>query len=79
MIGMEIDKDGLISLKQMRRPVVYKSLKKLGEIIGHAVVPFILKRVMRVTDAKMVVDASVRTGGEILKMPVLGADAVIVV
>lgn len=120
IIGMDIDAAGLITLKQMGRPVSPKSPKKLGEIIEAVRVPFILKGVMGVADAKMAVDAGVRaivvsnhggrvldhtpgaadvlpeiadavkgqvviladggirTGGDILKMLALGADAVMI-
>lgn len=120
IIGMDIDAAGLITLKQMGRPVSPKSPKRLGEIINQVKVPFILKGVMSVADAKMAVDAGaraivvsnhggrvldhtpgaaevlpeiadavkgqvviladggVRTGGDILKMLALGADAVMI-
>ncbi len=120
IIGMDIDAAGLITLKQMGRPVSPKSPKKLGKIIEAVKVPFILKGVMGVADAKMAVDAGVhaivvsnhggrvldhtpgaadvlpeiadavkgqvviladggvRTGGDILKMLALGADAVMI-
>jgi isopentenyl diphosphate isomerase/L-lactate dehydrogenase-like FMN-dependent dehydrogenase len=120
IIGMDIDAAGLITLKQMGRPVSPKSPKKLAEIIEAVKLPFILKGVMGVTDAKIAVDAGVRaivvsnhggrvldhtpgaadvlpeiadavkgqvviladggvrTGGDILKMLALGADAVMI-
>jgi isopentenyl diphosphate isomerase/L-lactate dehydrogenase-like FMN-dependent dehydrogenase len=120
IIGMDIDAAGLITLKQMGRPVSPKSPKKLGEIISRVKAHFILKGVMGVADAKMAVDAGakaivvsnhggrvldhtpgaaevlpeiadavkgkiailvdggVRTGGDILKMLALGADAVMI-
>ncbi|WP_372681399.1 alpha-hydroxy-acid oxidizing protein [Desulfosarcina sp.] len=120
VIGMDIDAAGLITLKQMGRPVSPKSPKRLGEIISQVKVPFILKGVMSVADATMAVDAGVRaivvsnhggrvldhtpgaaevlpeivdavkgqvfiladggvrTGGDILKMLALGADAVMI-
>jgi isopentenyl diphosphate isomerase/L-lactate dehydrogenase-like FMN-dependent dehydrogenase len=120
IIGMDIDAAGLITLKQMGRPVSPKSPRKLGEIIKQVKAQFILKGVMSVVDAKMAVDAGaraivvsnhggrvldhtpgaaevlpeiaaavqgriailadggVRTGGDILKMLALGADAVMI-
>ncbi len=120
VIGMDIDAAGLITLKQMGRPVSPRSPKRLGEIIHQVKVPFILKGVMTVADARMAVDAGaraivvsnhggrvldhtpgaadvlpeiadavkgqiailadggVRTGGDVLKMLALGADAVMI-
>lgn len=120
MIGMDIDAAGLITLKQMGRPVSPKSPRKLARIIEQIKVPFILKGVMTVADAQMAVDAGaravvvsnhggrvldhtpgaaevlpeiadavkgqigiladggVRSGGDILKMLALGADAVMI-
>lgn len=120
IIGMDIDAAGLITLKQMGRPVSPKSPQRLGEIIEQVKVPFILKGVMTVADAQMAVaagaraivvsnhggrvldhtpgaadvlpeiadavkgqitilaDGGVRTGGDLLKMLALGADAVLI-
>lgn len=120
MIGMDIDAAGLITLKQMGRPVSPKSPAKLSEIIQQVNVPFILKGVMTPADAKKAVDTGaraivvsnhggrvldhtpgaaevlpaivdavrgqmtiladggVRSGGDILKMLALGADAVMI-
>ncbi len=120
LIGMDIDAAGLITLKQMGRPVSPKSPKKLGQIINQINAPFILKGVMTVADARLAVDAGaraivvsnhggrvldhtpgaaevlpeivdavkgritiladggVRTGGDILKLLALGADAVMI-
>lgn len=120
IVGMDIDAAGLITLKQMGRPVSPKSPDKLARIIEQVKVPFILKGVMTVADAQMAVDAGaraivvsnhggrvldhtpgaaevlpeiaeavngriailadggVRTGGDILKMLALGADAVMI-
>ena len=120
MIGMDIDAAGLITLKQMGTPVSPKSPRKLARIIEQVKVPFILKGIMTVADAKMAVDAGaraivvsnhggrvldhtpgaaevlpeiaaavkgrcviladggVRSGGDILKMLALGADAVMI-
>jgi len=72
IIGMDIDAAGLITLKQMGRPVSPKSPKKLGNIIKRVKAQFILKGVMSVVDAKMAVDAGARAivvsnhGGRVL-------------
>jgi isopentenyl diphosphate isomerase/L-lactate dehydrogenase-like FMN-dependent dehydrogenase len=120
IIGMDIDAAGLITLKQMGRPVSPKSPAKLAEIIKKVNVPFILKGVMTAIDAHLAVDAGakaivvsnhggrvldhtpgaadvlpdivhavkgevailvdggVRTGGDVLKLLALGADAVMI-
>lgn len=120
IIGMDIDAAGLITLRQMGRPVAPKSPQKLAQIIQHVKVPFILKGIMTVVDAKKAVDAGaaaivvsnhggrvldhtpgaaevlpdiadavngqiailadggIRTGGDVLKMLALGADAVMI-
>lgn len=120
LIGMDIDAAGLITLKQMGRPVSPKSPRRLAKIISQVKAPFILKGVMTVDDAKIAVDAGagaivvsnhggrvldhtpgaaevlpeiaeavkgqiailadggVRSGGDVLKMLALGADAVMI-
>jgi isopentenyl diphosphate isomerase/L-lactate dehydrogenase-like FMN-dependent dehydrogenase len=117
---MDLDAAGLITLKQMGRPVSPKSPAKLAKIIDQVGVPFILKGVMTATDARKAIDAGaqaivvsnhggrvldhapgaaevlpeianavkgqiailadggVRTGGDVLKMLGLGADAVMI-
>lgn len=119
-IGMDIDAAGLITLKKMGRPVSPRSPRELADIIRRIEVPFILKGVMTVTDAKAAVDAGaraivvsnhggrvlddtpgaaevlpeivaavkgaaailadggVRSGGDVLKLLALGADAVMI-
>lgn len=120
LIGMDIDAAGLITLKQMGRPVSPKSPQRLAQIVRQVKVPFILKGVMTVTDAQIALDAGaraivvsnhggrvldhtpgaaevlpeiaeavkgritilvdggVRSGGDVLKMLALGADAVMI-
>ncbi|WDP90371.1 MAG: alpha-hydroxy-acid oxidizing protein [Desulfobacter sp.] len=120
VIGMDIDAAGLVTLRQMGRPVSPKGVDKLGEIIKKADMPFILKGVMTVEDAVAAADAGadaivvsnhggrvldftpgaarvlpaiaaavgdritvladggVRTGGDVLKLLALGADAVMI-
>jgi isopentenyl diphosphate isomerase/L-lactate dehydrogenase-like FMN-dependent dehydrogenase len=120
IVGMDLDAAGLITLKQMGRPVSPKSPAKLAKIIDQVGVPFILKGVMTATDARKAIDAGaqaivvsnhggrvldhapgaaevlpeianavkgqiailadggVRTGGDVLKMLGLGADAVMI-
>jgi isopentenyl diphosphate isomerase/L-lactate dehydrogenase-like FMN-dependent dehydrogenase len=119
-IGMDIDAAGLITLRQMGRPVSPKSLEKLTEIIRRTNMKFILKGVMTPDEAELAVtaganaivvsnhggrvldhapgaadvlaaiadrvkgkitilaDGGIRTGGDVLKMLALGADAVMV-
>lgn len=64
IMGMDIDAAGLITLRQMGRPVSPKSVAKLGEIIKKCHMTFILKGVMTVADARAAADA--------------GADAIVV-
>ncbi|GBC59909.1 alpha-hydroxy-acid oxidizing enzyme [Desulfonema ishimotonii] len=120
VVGMDIDAAGLITLKQMGRPVSPKPPEKLREIIGHTPMKFILKGIMTPDEARMAVDVGadaivvsnhggrvldhtpgvaevlsevadavkgqililadggVRSGGDVLKMLALGADAVMI-
>ncbi len=120
IMGVDIDAAGLVTLRQMGRPVSPKSVDKLGEIIKKADMTFILKGVMTVADAVAAVDAGadaivvsnhggrvleftpgaarvlpqiaravgdrltvladggVRSGGDVLKLLALGADAVMI-
>ena len=72
IVGMDLDAAGLITLKQMGRPVSPKSPAKLAKIIDQIGVPFILKGVMTITDAQKAVDAGARAivvsnhGGRVL-------------
>jgi 4-hydroxymandelate oxidase len=71
-VGMDIDAAGLITLKKMGCPVSPRSPRELAAIIRRVDVPFILKGVMTVTDAKAAVDAGARAivvsnhGGRVL-------------
>jgi len=120
IMGVDIDAAGLVTLKQMGRPVSPKRVEKLGEIIKKADMTFILKGVMTVADAVAAVDAGadaivvsnhggrvldftpgsarvlpdiaravgdritvladggVRSGGDVLKLLALGAEAVMI-
>lgn len=120
IIGMDIDAAGLITLRQMGRPVSPKPLVKLTEIIKNIGMKFILKGVMTPEDAELAinagadaivvsnhggrvfdytpgtaevlpaiadkvnsritvfVDGGVRSGGDVLKLLALGADAVMI-
>lgn len=64
IIGMDIDAAGLITLRQMGRPVSPKPLEKLIEIIKKTGTKFILKGVMTPDEAEFAVNA--------------GADAIVV-
>lgn len=119
-IGMDIDAAGLITLRQMGRPVSPKPLAELKKIVADAGMKFILKGVMTPDEAEMAVecgvdaiivsnhggrvldhtpgvadileevsnrvkrqltvlaDGGVRSGGDILKLLALGADAVLI-
>ena len=119
-MGIDIDAAGLITLKQMGRPVFPRGIEKLREIIQKASMKFILKGVMTVKDANAAVkagadaivvsnhggrvfeftpgaasvlpaiadavkgqvailaDGGVRSGGDVLKLLALGADAVMI-
>jgi 4-hydroxymandelate oxidase len=72
MMGMDIDAAGLITLKKMGRPVSPKTPEKLAAMIDAVKIPFILKGVMTVDDAKLAVDAGARAivvsnhGGRVL-------------
>ena len=57
IIGMDIDAAGLITLRQMGRPVSPKSSAKLAEIIKTVGMKFILKGVMTPEDAELAVAA----------------------
>lgn len=120
IMGVDIDAAGLVTLKQMGRPVSPKGVEKLGEIIKKADMTFILKGVMTAEDAvsaanagadaivvsnhggrvldftpgaarvlpeiagavgdriTVLADGGVRTGGDVLKLLALGADAVMI-
>jgi len=56
IIGMDVDAAGLVTLKQMGRPVSPKPAHRLLQIIEKIAVKFILKGVMTVADAKIAVD-----------------------
>ncbi|MDP2814072.1 MAG: alpha-hydroxy-acid oxidizing protein [Erysipelotrichaceae bacterium] len=56
-IAMDVDAAGLILLKQMGVPVAYKTVEDLRKIKEFANVPFIVKGVMTVEDAKVAIDA----------------------
>ena len=71
-MGMDLDAAGLITLKKMGRPVSPKSPEKLAEMIERVKMPFILKGVMTVSDARLAVDAGAQAivvsnhGGRVL-------------
>ncbi|MEJ2038928.1 MAG: alpha-hydroxy-acid oxidizing protein [Desulfosarcinaceae bacterium] len=60
VIGMDVDAAGLVTLKQMGRPVSPKSPQKLRSIIAKLPVDFILKGIMTPDDARLAVDAGAK-------------------
>ncbi len=119
-MGMDIDAAGLVTLRQMGRPVSPKTPDLLKEIISATSMKFILKGIMTVDEAIIAADAGadaivvsnhggrvfdslpgaadvlesivdavsdrmiiladggVRSGGDVLKLLALGADAVMI-
>ncbi|MCP3942802.1 MAG: alpha-hydroxy-acid oxidizing protein [Desulfobacteraceae bacterium] len=120
IVGMDIDAAGLVTLRQMGRPVSPRTPAQLGKIISSTPMKFILKGIMTVDEARLAVDAGadaivvsnhggrvfdslpgaadvlqsiasgvgdkitiladggVRSGGDVLKLLALGADAVMI-
>ncbi|GAA0747978.1 alpha-hydroxy-acid oxidizing protein [Clostridium oceanicum] len=58
-IGMDIDAAGLITLALHGKPVEPKTVEEIKEIVKSTNLPFILKGVMTVEDAKLAVEAGV--------------------
>lgn len=58
-IGMDIDACGLITLALAGKPVMPKSVEEIKEIIASTNLPFILKGIMTVDEAKLAVQAGV--------------------
>ena len=56
LVGMDIDAAGLVTLRQMGHPVGPKSPAKMKAIIESVPVPFILKGIMTVDQARLAVD-----------------------
>jgi isopentenyl diphosphate isomerase/L-lactate dehydrogenase-like FMN-dependent dehydrogenase len=71
-VGMDIDAAGLVTLKQMGRPVGPKSPAKMRAIIHQVPVPFILKGIMTADQARIAVDVGAKAivvsnhGGRVL-------------
>jgi isopentenyl diphosphate isomerase/L-lactate dehydrogenase-like FMN-dependent dehydrogenase len=59
-IGMDIDAAGLVTLRQMGCPVSPKSPAKMKAIIARVKMPFILKGIMTVDQARLAVDVGAR-------------------
>ena len=55
-VGMDIDAAGLVTLKQMGRPVSPKSPERMKAIIARVPTPFILKGIMTADQARLAVD-----------------------
>ncbi len=72
MMGMDIDAAGLITLRLMGRPVGPKAPDALRTIIARVPVPFVLKGVMTLEDARLAVDVGAKAivvsnhGGRVL-------------
>jgi len=58
-IGMDIDACGLITLALLGKPVMPKTVDEIKEIVQSTKLPFILKGIMTVDEAKLAVDAGV--------------------
>ena len=58
-IGMDIDACGLITLALHGKPVMPKNVEEIKEIVKSTKLPFILKGIMTVDDAKLAVEAGV--------------------
>jgi len=71
-VGMDIDAAGLVTLKQMGRPVSPKSPAKMKHIVATVPVPFILKGIMTADQARIAVDVGAKAivvsnhGGRVL-------------
>ena len=71
-VGMDIDAAGLVTLRQMGRPVSPKSPLQMKAIIERVPVPFILKGIMTADQARLAVDVGARAivvsnhGGRVL-------------
>lgn len=120
VVGMDVDAAGLVTLRQMGRPVSPKPPAALAEVIRQTPARFVVKGIMTASEAKMCVDAGaagivvsnhggrvldgapgtarvlkniaqavrgqiavfvdggVRSGGDVLRMLALGADAVLI-
>ncbi len=120
IVGIDIDAAGLVTLRQMGRPVSPKTPEQLCEIISATSMKFVLKGIMTVDEAQIAADAGadaivvsnhggrvldslpgtadilepitsevsdrlaifvdggVRSGGDVLKLLALGADAVMI-
>lgn len=58
-VGMDIDAAGLITLALHGKPVGPKTVEEIREIVQSTKLPFILKGIMTVEDAKLAVEAGV--------------------
>lgn len=57
VVGMDVDAAGLVTLRQMGRPVSPMPAKRLAEVIRRTPARFVVKGIMTVDEAKMCVDA----------------------
>ncbi len=79
-VGIDIDGAGLVTMAMHNQPVGPKSLEELKELVNSTDLPFILKGIMTVEEAKMAVEAGVAAivvsnhGGRILDYTLGAAD-----
>ena len=58
-VGIDIDGAGLITMAQMGQPVGPKTLEELKELVASTKLPFILKGILSVEEAKIAMEAGV--------------------
>jgi isopentenyl diphosphate isomerase/L-lactate dehydrogenase-like FMN-dependent dehydrogenase len=58
-VGIDIDGAGLVTMAQMGQPVGPKNLEELKELVNSTKLPFILKGILSVEEAKIAMEAGV--------------------
>jgi isopentenyl diphosphate isomerase/L-lactate dehydrogenase-like FMN-dependent dehydrogenase len=58
-VGIDIDGAGLITMAQMGQPVGPKSLEELKELVNSTKLPFILKGILSIEEAKIAMEAGI--------------------